>query len=317
MNVAIIGVGAMASLFAGRLAEYLDVYMVGSWQQQIEMLQRNPLALIDQEGVATKHEVFITNNTKDIPEVDWILILVKTYQTKRAVEQAKSIWTNRSQGIITLQNGLGNREVLCEYFATQNCVVGVTTQAAKMISPGIVENTGNGSVFFANDIAQKHHPFIDVLRRCGWQVDLVSNMQSLLWEKLTINAGINPLTALIHQKNGYLATNPMARDVMNALAKEVVAVAHAQQIPISFANNIESHMQDIAMKTAVNSSSMLCDILRNSPTEIDAICGAVERHGKLHDVPTPLNALVCELIQKPQYTPYTLQEIWKMYKSLL
>ena len=294
-SVAIIGCGAMASLFAARLANICEVHILGSWAAQIQTLQQRPLQLIDGKKTS-QHKIHATSNICDIPEAQWILILVKSLQTQRAVQQAKQLWSSKTHGVVTLQNGLGNWEKLREYFTEEQCVIGVTTQGAKIISPGIVEDTGHGNITLAKTQVTTDHSLTHLLQQCNWQVQLTDNIDALLWKKLTINAGINPLTAILQQKNGYLIENPVAQKIMNTLAKEAAAVAKAQGIEVDFAGGIEKCMHDVAKQTAKNHSSMLCDRLRNSPTEIDAICGEVIRRGRKYDVPTPANQLVYDMI---------------------
>lgn len=294
-NIAIIGSGAMASLFAARLTNICEVHILGSWTAQIQALQQKPLQRID--GAKTSHhKIHATSNICDIPEVHWILILVKSMQTQRAAQQAKQLWSSKTHGVVTLQNGLGNWEKLREYFTEEQCVVGVTTQGAKIISPGVVEDTGHGEITLAKTQATTAYNLVSLLQKCNWQVQLTDNIDALLWKKLAINAGINPLTAILQQKNGYLIENTMAQKIMNLLAKEVVSVATAQGITLDLPEGIEKCMHDVAKQTAENNSSMLCDRLRNSPTEIDAICGEVIRRGREHNVPTPANQLVYDIV---------------------
>ncbi|BBM84146.1 2-dehydropantoate 2-reductase [Candidatus Uabimicrobium amorphum] len=292
-KVTIIGSGAMASLFSARLANICEVYMLGSWASQIQTLQQKPLQLID-GATTSEHSIHATNNIADIPEVQWIILLVKSFQTARAAQQAKQLWSNETKGVITLQNGLGNWEKLRGYFEKEQCVVGVTTQGAKIISPGVVEDTGRGNITLAKTSVTSN--LANLLRKCSWEVEVTDNIDALLWKKLAINAGINPLTAILQQKNGYLIENPIAQKIMNTLAKEAVSVAKAQGIDVHFIGGIEKCMYDVAKQTAKNHSSMLCDRLRNSPTEIDAICGEVIRRGKKYNVATPANQLVYDMI---------------------
>jgi 2-dehydropantoate 2-reductase len=124
----------------------------------------------------------------------------------------------------------------------------------------------------------------------------VDDAQSLIWGKLVINAAINPLTALLRVPNGRLLEIPAAHDLMKALATEVAQVAGAEHIPLPFADPVAA-AEDVARRTAPNHSSMLQDILRGAPTEIDAICGAVVRIGQQHRLESPVNWTCWKLVK--------------------
>lgn len=118
----------------------------------------------------------------------------------------------------------------------------------------------------------------------------------LVWGKLAINAGINPLTALLEVPNGELIRRPEARSLMGEAALEVANVAEARGIRLPYANPVEQ-MEQVAQRTAENDSSMLQDIRRGAPTEINAISGAVVREGQRPGVSAPVNRLLWKLVQ--------------------
>jgi 2-dehydropantoate 2-reductase len=121
------------------------------------------------------------------------------------------------------------------------------------------------------------------------------DVDSLVWGKLVVNAGINALSALLRLPNGALAELPTARDLMAAVVSEAAAVAVARGVQLPYADPVV-HVAGVARATAANRSSSLQDILRGAPTEIAAINGAVAREGQRHGVPTPLNALLAALV---------------------
>jgi 2-dehydropantoate 2-reductase len=117
-----------------------------------------------------------------------------------------------------------------------------------------------------------------------------------VWGKLVINAAINPLTALLRVPNGVLLERPAAREMMKALACESARVAAAENVELPFADPVAA-AEEVARKTAGNRSSMLQDILRGAPTEIDAICGAVVQAAQRHKIDTPANWAAWKLVK--------------------
>jgi 2-dehydropantoate 2-reductase len=117
----------------------------------------------------------------------------------------------------------------------------------------------------------------------------------LVWSKLIVNVGINALTAILRVPNGALATIPAASKLVRRAVEEAVAVAQAASITIGLADPVAETLA-VAQATAANRSSMLQDILRGAPTEIETINGAIVREGQRLGVPTPFNAFLCDLI---------------------
>jgi 2-dehydropantoate 2-reductase len=120
------------------------------------------------------------------------------------------------------------------------------------------------------------------------QTSITTDVEGLVWGKLAINAGINPLTALLKVRNGFLIENKLARNLMVEAAEETAAVASKLGIALPYESAGEQAIK-VARQTAQNYSSMLQDILRQAPTEIDAICGEIVNYGRQIGVPTPIN----------------------------
>ncbi len=119
---------------------------------------------------------------------------------------------------------------------------------------------------------------VDQLQSAGFEVRPTEDLASLVWGKLAINAGINPVTALLEVPNGELFQRPCAHRVMVKAARETAAVAAAGGIELPYADAATA-VEQAAERTAKNSSSMLQDIQRGAPTEIDAISGAIVKEG--------------------------------------
>jgi 2-dehydropantoate 2-reductase len=139
-------------------------------------------------------------------------------------------------------------------------------------------------------------PLQEALQSANFPVQIVEDARSLMWGKLVINCAINPLTALLRLKNGELLERPPAREMMGVLAQETAQVAIAEQIRLPFQDPIAA-AEEVAQKTAANQSSMLQDVLRGAPTEIDAICGAVVKVAQKYNLPTPMNWACWQLVR--------------------
>lgn len=294
MRIAIIGIGAMGCLFGARLAPLADVVMVGTWPEGLAALRERGIILADAQG-----EWVVPVQVADeaiLPSCDLALVLVKSYQTARAAHQAAELLA--SQGLaLTLQNGLGNDEVLAASLGASRVALGVTAQGAMLLGPGRVYHAGTGPTYLGVTPATRERleEVGALFRQAGFETHLTENIAGLVWGKLVINSAINPLTALLRVPNGALLESESARALMEAVAWETARVARAQGVRLPFDDPAE-RVREVAAHTARNRSSMLQDVLRGAPTEIEAINGAVVRTGQRLGVPTPINATLWRLV---------------------
>jgi 2-dehydropantoate 2-reductase len=194
---------------------------------------------------------------------------------------------------VTLQNGLGNDLILSNILGPRRDFRGATTLGAPLLVPGSVRSSGEGVVTL------ERHPRLDgmeeMLRQARLGVNIAANMEPIVWGKLVINAAINPLTALLRVKNGDLLTNQPAHDLMIQLAGEVAKVAEALPVKLPFLDP-ECAVEDVAQHTAENMSSILQDVLRGAPIEVEAINGEVIRIGEQKGILLPVNRTICSLV---------------------
>ncbi len=293
-SLLIVGSGAMACLFAARLsAAGRPITMLGSWAAGIEALQQHGVTLVESDGL---QKTYLVNAIRD-PEAclgaNQALVLVKSWQTERAAEQLTSCLAPEGMAL-TLQNGWGNRRILEDALGKDRVALGSVTIGANLLAPGVVKVAGEGVVALGD------HPRLGNIRErlidAGFIVENSSNIDALLWGKLAINAAINPLTALLEISNGELLEKPHALSIMKEAAMETAAVAAAQGIPLPFSDVTET-VELVARRTGENHSSMLQDVRRGAPTEIDAICGAIASAGEKAGVETPVNRLLWQLIK--------------------
>ena len=293
-DILIVGTGALATLFAARLAQSRrDVTMLGTWKAGLDALSKNGARLVDDNGKEYQFDVQVTNNPRECVGIKHALVLVKAWQTEQVARQLAECLAEDGVAV-TLQNGLGNRETLAQRLGLDRVALGTTTTGATLLGPGLARAGGEGI------ISMEQHPSLgaieEALRAAKFNVHIVEDAQSLIWGKLVINAAINPLTALLRVPNGQLLERPSARRMMSSLAHETAQVAGAEKINLPFADPIAA-AEEVARKTGSNSSSMFQDVLRGAPTEIDAICGAVVKAAQKHHIDTPANWACWNLVK--------------------
>jgi 2-dehydropantoate 2-reductase len=290
--ILIAGSGALATLFAARLAASgHTVRMLANWPEGLAALQQQGATLEDAQG-ARSYPVQASAAPADFAGAGLALVLVKCWQTARTAAQLAACLASDGQAL-TLQNGLGNYEVLASALGAERVALGVTTGGATLLGPGRARVGGEGCISLG--AGPRVGALAAVLKASGFEVEVVEDVAGLAWSKLVINAAINPLAALLDVPNGALLERPEARMLMGQLAQETAAVAEALGIRLTFADPVAA-AEDVAHRTAGNISSMLQDVRRGAPTEVDAICGAVVRAGQAAGVATPASDVMWKLV---------------------
>jgi 2-dehydropantoate 2-reductase len=286
VDILILGTGALATLFAARLsASSQRVTLLGAWPAALEALSSSGARLVDQRGGEHAYAVRATADTRECRGASHALVLVKAWQTARAARQLAECLAPDGLAV-TLQNGLGNYETLVGQLGAGRVSLGATTTGATLLGPGLVRAGGEGVVSIEAHSALG--PLETALRSAGFNVQVVDQAGPVVWGKLAINAAINPLSALLRVSNGQLLESPAALELMAGLARETARLAGVVGVELPYPDPAAA-AADVARRTAANRSSMLQDVLRGAPTEIDAICGAIARLGEQHGVGVPLN----------------------------
>jgi 2-dehydropantoate 2-reductase len=293
-SVLIMGTGAMACLFAARLsAADVPVFMFGSWREGLHALQTAGVRLVSETGEEHAYPVQVISQPGDCPGSRYAMVLVKSWQTQAAARQLSSCLAPNGVAL-TLQNGVGNREALSKTLGAKRVSLGVTTIGATLLGPGRVREAGEGVISMSGH--PQLLPLANMLRAAGFLIEIEHDPTAMLWGKLVINAAINPLTAILEIPNGELLARSPARLLMQSIVREAAAVAVAQGIRLPYPDPVVA-AEAIARRTALNQSSMLQDVLRGAPTEVDEICGAIVQAGENTGVPTPSIRTVWQLVR--------------------
>jgi 2-dehydropantoate 2-reductase len=290
-SILILGTGALATLFAARLAAAgVFITMLGTWPEGLAALSEKGVRV---DGDDRAFHVHATDNPAECKGICFALVLVKAWQTERAAIQLSGCLAENGVAL-TLQNGLGNDTVLAWTLGLPRVARGVATLGATLLAPGLVCLGGVGTVSLESH--PRLSPLKEMIHRAGFVVNVVSDLQSLVWSKLAVSSAINPLTALLRVKNGELLELPSARALMGELVRETAAVAKTLGVVLPFPGP-ELTAEEVAQRTAENQSSMLQDVLRGAPTEIDAINGAVVRLAEENNLKVPVNRTVWSLVK--------------------
>jgi 2-dehydropantoate 2-reductase len=297
MKTVMMGAGAMGSLFGGLFTRVREeVWLVGNRREQIDPICSVGLTF-EEKG---KLQIIPMNATSDVTSVgkaDLVIFFVKTYDTEKAVSDAL-VLEKEETIFLTLQNGLGNEEVICKKIDRKKVLLGITGHGATLLKPGHIRHAGWGKTFIGeldHRITDRAIRIVQMFREAGIETEVSSNIHDHVWGKLLINVGINALTALTGFKNGQLLDYPETTRLVEKLVFEAAEVARRKGVHIE-ENPIEK-VQKAIEATRENRSSMGQDFDHRRETEIDAINGAVVREAQPLGIPVPFNQAVTDLVK--------------------
>jgi 2-dehydropantoate 2-reductase len=293
MNFLVVGPGAMGCLFAARLKRAgNEVTLFDYREERATFINAHG---INVEGVTGEYSVQVPAVTGKIPEdPDVALICVKANQTREAAKGLAS-WLGPENRVLTLQNGLGNVEILEESFGKERVLGGVTAEGATLLGPGHVRHAGQGHTIIgpSGSLRGPAETIVSAFNEAGFDTRSVDTVSDLIWGKLVINVGINALTAITRLKNGRLPEIEGTKLIMEEAVQEAVAVAHEKGITLPYPEPL-TRVIEVCRATSGNIASMLQDVLNQRRTEVPFINGAIVQEGKALGVSTPVNrSLTC------------------------
>jgi 2-dehydropantoate 2-reductase len=292
MRVLIFGAGALGSLIGALLSKRNEVTLVG---------RRGHMSSIQAEGLRISgHTEMLARpsaveRVEDLSGYDYVFLTVKSYDTRSAMKSLAKL--PGLSTVVTMQNGLGNLETIGGY--ANNVIGGTTSHGATLRGPGDVVHAGVGDTvagIYKGDSRESLDSLTGELTACGMRTDVTENLRGEVWTKAIVNAGINPLTAILGARNGYLLENPEVTGMLEAVCLEAIEVATTCEIPLPEDDLVE-RTKRVARMTAQNMSSMLQDVVRRRKTEIDSITGEIVRRGNDRGVPTPLNSALLAVVK--------------------
>ncbi|MFH0976891.1 MAG: 2-dehydropantoate 2-reductase [Spirochaetota bacterium] len=294
MKIGIVGAGAMGSIFAYFFHKAdINLTFFEKNNDIIKNIGSGLNVILGDDTVNIK--IDIGNNPLILKGCQIIIIFVKTYDTEDAVKEiAPEI--DKTSIIVSLQNGIGSKDIIAKYIHEDRIVYGSTSIGATRVNGNTVRLGGMGDVVIGG--ADKEAVAIagSVLKKAGLKVNVSVNPEEVVWKKAIINAGINPLGALLGVPNGKIIESEYGRNLQENIIREAVNVAAKIGLKLDADQMIEQ-TRNVCKNTSQNICSMLQDVKANRRTEIDSINGIIIKLGKLNSIPTPYNDAVYNLIK--------------------
>lgn len=300
MKICILGAGALGSTFGAWLSEAgHPTWLLNRPNRHIEAVHRHGLYIQGPEG-ARNVGVLATTDPEVIGPVDLVVVLVKSFATREAIEGALPV-VGPHTVVMSLQNGLGHEDLLAEAVGHDKVIAGKTYVGGVQTSVGVVRSGVAGKHTIIGELNGQITPRVEaiaeVFTSAGLTTTVSENILGTMWDKLLVNVSTGALTGITMLTYGQLYSMPTLRETALDAVAEAISVARAAGIRLNIKSPEEAWNLASEGLPADFKTSMLQSLQKGSVTEIDFINGAVVRLGRLHGVPTPINSTLVACIK--------------------
>jgi 2-dehydropantoate 2-reductase len=297
-RILVIGAGAMGCLFAARIAESgADVMLIDVDTGRLAAISREGITLTDDNGTRTVPMRTGTASDATGP-FDLALLFTKGMHSGAATRALAHLAADGSTYMLTLQNGLGNPEIIAQTFPEDRILKGIAALPADLHDATHVSSHGRGHLELGGMTpagADAAGQAAALLERAGFDARTNDAIDVAIWEKVAFNAALNALGTVTLQTNSGVNNAP-GRRIAEAMVAEVVATAHACSVPVDRAR-INASIDFALNHHGGHQASMLQDRLAGRATEIEFINGAVCERAAAKGIPTPVTATMTDLVR--------------------
>lgn len=296
MNIGIIGAGAMGCLFATLLSPCHRITLYDVSRVTVDAANVRGIRVGETDGRSEVFRIPTKMSGKDDEEKELVILFVKAAATRAAIAANRALF-GRDTLLLSLQNGMGNEEVMEQFLPRERILLGTTKHNSVTTAPAEIFHSGAGVTTIGSPAGNEKtaRRIVDAFRAAGIDTVFSPDVKRLLWEKLFVNMTINPVTALLDRKIGFIAENESARELTRVLISEAVAVARADGEEFS-PDELYASVMHTATVLSEGRASMCQDMEKGRPTEIDSINGAVIRLGEKYRIPTLTHEAIVRLI---------------------
>ena len=297
MKIVIVGAGALGCLYGAMLSEKNEVLMLDVDKKQVDALNGYGIKLVDDASNLNSYKNFkadLSGSCNEPAEV--VFMLTKSAQTEKALEGNKGLFGENTI-VVTVQNGAGNDKKIAHYVKPENIVLGMDTHYCVSIGGGIVRHHGTGLTTIGSSVNNEAviNMVTEMMRDCGFDVEVNREIQRIIWNKLFINVSINAFTAITKTPVSYMIHDQHAWNFTKRLVYEAVAVAEEDGVYFS-RRDVMNMLREYCENRGESYSSMYRDFQAGHKTDIDAINGEIVKLGHQYDIAVPYNALIVDLI---------------------
>ena len=296
MRIAVIGAGAMGSIYGGRLSLKNEVFLVDTSKVIVDAVNHDGL-ILEENGQDNKYSPKALTSTEGLAPVDLIILFVKALYSRSALESNKNLIAPNTY-LLTLQNGSGHEDILSDFAPQERIIIGTTEDNGAVLSPGHIRHGGKGSTNVGMLVDDKEG-FLPKLKEafdsCGFNVRIHENIQQLIWNKLFVNVAFSAVTGLLKCEMGFVARNDSAMTLSKMLLHEAVTVAHALGLEAD-EDKLLDEIKSVSTNSPNGVTSICADLRAGRRTEVDTISGSVVRAARKCNVDVPCHEFVVNMI---------------------
>jgi 2-dehydropantoate 2-reductase len=303
MQFVVIGAGNMGCVYGGNLARVGHaVAFVDVRRDHIDRIASHGLSV---EGLTGQFTIrtYATTSASDAPKADAALICVNAYATHQAAEAARDV-LKKDGYCLTLQNGVGNVEILCDSLGPDRVLAGLSFQSGDLDGPGKVQHTNNGPTYIG-ELNRRRTPRLlllnEILSEAGMNPIIVDDIVATIWAKFVHNCGINAICAISGLRPGHIQEVPELDDFQTQIIRETLALVRAKGIDLPEADPAAAIKDYCAHK--FHRPSMMQHLGRGQKTEIDALNGYVARESARLGLAAPYNDALTKIMKGREYQP--------------
>jgi 2-dehydropantoate 2-reductase len=298
LRIAVMGSGGVGGYFGGRLVQGgADVHFVARGAHLAAMRERG-LSIEGGPDAIRLPRVNVTDDPKTIGPVDVVMFCVKLWDTESAARSLLPVMTPQT-GIISFQNGVQKDDMLRPIFGKEAVMGGVAYVGTSIGRPGVIAQTGALQRLVMGEYDGRRSQRLDQLyqacRRGGIDAEISEDIRRSIWEKFVVLVAMSGATTAMRQTIGPIRSNPLTREFLLDLAREVVAVgrAHGVALPADYA---EQRIPFFDGWPPEMTTSMHHDLQNGRPLEVQWLCGGVVALGTAVGVATPMNRAVRDIL---------------------
>lgn len=300
MKICILGAGALGCAIGAGLAEGgADVTLVNRNAAHVDAINTEGLILRDHDG-ERRVRIKAATSAGQVGPVDLIILLVKSFHTREAMEQAGPLLTPQTL-VLSLQNGLGHEDILAEYVGRERVLAGKTYVGGTLLGPGriIYGVRGKETVIGELDgrVTDRVRAVAREFERAGMLIEVSENIMGTIWDKLLINVATGAVTAISRMPYGELYACGPLEAVGVAAVREAMEIASASGVRLSISDPFEAWRKAGAGLPADFRTSMLQSLDKGSVTEVGFVNGAVVDRGAQLGISTPVNSTLVACVQ--------------------
>lgn len=291
MKVCILGTGSLGSTIGGALAKAgNEVHFVGR-QAHMDAVNKNGLVMVTPTGEEVVHP--IGHTTPDgIGACDLVIVLCKAFDTKATMEEGKEL-VGENTTVMSLQNGLGAEDVLCEVVGVDHVIGGKTYIGGMLLEPGRVQATIPGKDTFIGELdgtlTDRVKAIGAAFEKAGMRCIVSENIMGVIWDKLLVNVATGAVCGITRLPYGDMYQEEKLVATAIAAVQEGMDVAAKAGVSLTYSNPMD--VLELAREGLPYDfkPSILQSLEKHRPTEIGVINGAVVAQGAKYGVATPVN----------------------------